>query len=314
MSPASALAPVRSAAPAAPAARAPGPIADYVALTKPRVALLVLATVAAGAWVGGGGAVALPVLVHALLGTALVAGGASAWNQLLERESDGRMLRTRDRPLPAGRLRPRDAAIAGTLLSAAGLAWLALAVSPLCAALAALTGALYAGAYTPLKSRTTVHVLVGAVAGALPPVIGWASATGGLGPGALSLFLVLFLWQLPHVLALGTIYRDDYERAGILVLPSGTIGAPAGRHALGAALALLPASLWPASLGLAGPRYALAALLLGIFYAALAAAFAWRPDSGRARPLFRASLVHLPTLLLVLALDAGHGAGAGGHP
>src|SRR5262249_55882833 len=201
---------------------------DFVELTKPRIAVLVLFTVAAGALIAQRGAPDLMLLVNTLAGTALVAAAASALNQLLERHSDSLMRRTENRPLPAGRLQPAGVLVFGVVLAAAGLTWLAVtAKHPLAVIVAAFTLISYVLVYTPLKRHTTLNTLVGAVPGALPPVIGWAAVAGTVGVPVLAVFLILFLWQLPHFLAIAWIYREDYGRAGMRMGPArGTAAVP----------------------------------------------------------------------------------------
>ena len=252
-------------------ADAGGKLAAYVDLTKPRIAVMVLVTVATGFVLGARGASNPSTLLLTLLGTGLVAGGASAWNQYLERFRDLRMRRTAGRPLPSGRLAPAEAAVFGVALGGRS-AWRSWSWGPTSpsAAVALATFVLYVAVYTPLKPRTTLNTAVGAVPGALPPVIGWAAATGRLGVEAWALFLIVFLWQFPHFLAIAWIYRDDYARAGYKMLPTvDPRGAITGRQAAGYALALVPAGLLPTVVGLAGPCYFAGALVLGLFYLAL---------------------------------------------
>lgn len=279
--------------------------ADYVELTKPRVAVLVLFTVAAGALLASRGVPDPVLLLHALIGTALVAAGASALNQYLERDTDACMQRTENRPLPAGRLLPAEVLVFGAVLGAAGLAYLTLALpSPLAAGVAGVTFASYVGLYTPLKRKTTLNTLVGAVPGALPPVIGWAAARGELGAEAVALFAVLFLWQVPHFLAIAWIYRDDYARAGLCMLPGlDAGGGVTGRQMVGYCLALIPASLLPAALGQAGLLYAAGAAALGAGFLLAAWRFARKNTPGHARRVLRASLIYLPALLALLLID-----------
>jgi protoheme IX farnesyltransferase len=282
-------------------------LAAYVALAKPRVAVLVLVTVAVGFLVGARGTPDPPAplrLLLTLLGTGLVAGGGAAWNQYLERARDLRMKRTAGRPLPSGRLTPAEAAIFGGVLATLGIATLALGVNPLAAAVAAATFLLYVYVYTPRKPSTTLNTAVGAVPGALPTIIGWAAATGRVGAEAWALFLIVFLWQFPHFLAIAWIYRDDYGRAGHKMLPAvDPHGAITGRQAAGYAMALVPAGLFPASVGLAGPLYFAGALALGLFYLACAVGFWSEVSELTARRLLRASLVYLPAVLLLLLLN-----------
>ncbi len=281
-----------------------GLLSAYVSLTKPRIAVMVLLTVAVGYGLGARGQGALSAWLGVLLGTGLIAGGASAWNQVIERRRDARMRRTLSRPLPSGRIAPLPAAIFATLLALAGLGILLTLTTPAAAAVALATFVLYVAVYTPLKSVTTLNTAIGAVPGALPPVIGWAAATGGLGIEAAALFLIVFLWQFPHFLAIAWIYRDDYARAGLRMLPSvDPLGQMTGRQAAGYALTLIPGGLLPAVVGLAGHWYFLGALAVGLFYLAYAARF-WSEVSDRAaHALLRASFVYLPTVLLLLVLN-----------
>jgi protoheme IX farnesyltransferase len=282
-------------------------VADYLELTKPRITLLVVFTT----WVGF--SVAVPAgapgsgwLAAALAGTALVAAGASALNMLLERRSDALMLRTRRRPLPAGRLRPAEALGFGLALSAAGLALLALGPGRQAAGLALATWASYLFLYTPLKSRSSLAILVGAIPGALPPVIGWSAARGGLDPGAFVLFAILFLWQVPHFLAIAWLYREDYARAGLPMLPVLDPGGRlTGRQAVAHSLALLLVSLTPAAAGMAGRVYLAGALLLGLGFLAVAVRAAVLRTPEAARALFLGSLLHLSALCALLLLDRG---------
>jgi protoheme IX farnesyltransferase len=283
---------------------AEGRLAAYVALTKPRITVMVLVTVATGFLLGARGASHPSTLLLTLLGTGLVAGGASAWNQYLERERDLRMRRTASRPLPSGRLAPWEASAFGTGLALAGLTILALGVNLESAAVALSTFVLYAAVYTPIKTRTTLNTAVGAVPGALPPVIGWAAATGRLGAEAWAMFLIVFLWQFPHFLAIAWIYRDDYARAGYRMLPAvDPRGAITGRQAAGYALALIPAGLLPTIVGLAGGLYFAGALVLGASYLYYAVRFWSQVNESTARQLLRASFVYLPAILMLLLLN-----------
>ncbi len=280
-------------------------ILDYVALTKPRVAVLVLFTVGAGALLAGGLSVSPLVVLHAVFGTALVAGGASALNQLLERHSDGRMQRTENRPLPAGRLQPAEVLLFGLLLGIAGVAYLALTLSrPWAALLAAVTFALYVGVYTPLKPRTALNTLIGAVPGAMPPVIGWTAVRGDVSPEAMLLFMIVFLWQVPHFLAIAWIYRADYARAGLRMLPVlDPAGNVTGQRMVSYCLGLIPVSLGPALLGHAGWLFLIGALVLGVGFLFSSIRFWHLRSGGQARRVLRASLLYLPALLLLLILD-----------
>jgi len=279
-------------------------VTDYLELTKPRVAVLVLFTVAAGALLAARGALDLWVLVHVLCGTALVAAGASALNQLLERHTDALMRRTENRPLPSGRLQPLEVLVFGSLLGIAGTAYLAVLARPAAALVAAATFLSYVFLYTPLKRKTTLNTLVGAVPGALPPVIGWTAVRGSIDAEVVVLFLIVFLWQVPHFLAIAWIYREDYARAGLQMLPTLEGGAGiTGRQMVSYCLALIPVSLAPAGLSAAGPLYVAGAVVLGLAFLAAAAGFARTHSVGRARRVLRASLVYLPVLLALLLVD-----------
>ncbi len=280
-------------------------LADYVELTKPRIAVLVLFTVAAGYWLGSLGSTDPLGLLHTVCATALIAAGASALNQLLERHSDSRMRRTDQRPLPAGRLLPVEVLVFGLALGLFGLAYLALAVGrPLPVLVAAVTFLGYVAVYTPLKRLTVWNTLVGAVPGALPPVIGWAAARGTLDADIGAVFLILFLWQVPHFLAIAWIYRDDYGRAGLRMLPVGDpLGNRTARHMVGFCAALVLASLLPVLLRLAGPVYLVGALLLGLLFLRATLRFWLERTAVQARGVLRASLLYLPLLLALLLLE-----------
>ncbi len=285
-------------------ADASGRLASYAALAKLRVATLVLVTVAAGFVLGARGASHPSTLLLTVFGTALVASGASAWNQYLERFRDQLMKRTANRPLPSGRMAPAEAAIFGTVTALLGVVMLALGVNLLSAGVALVTFVLYAFVYTPLKPKTTLNTAIGAIPGALPPVIGWAGATGRLGVEAWALFLIVFLWQFPHFLAIAWIYREDYAKAGHKMLPTvDPLGAMTGRQAAFYALALVPAALLPTTVGLAGTVYFAGALALGIFYLVNAVRFWFRVEDQSARRLMWASFVYLPAILLLLLLN-----------
>jgi heme o synthase len=279
-------------------------VSDLVSLTKPRVVVMILVTTVVGYYVGLAGTPDYARLVHLLIGTALAAGGTLALNMYWEREVDGLMERTRQRPLPDGRLAPLEALLFGSAITAAGLVYLAAFVNARAAAVTAATFALYLFAYTPLKLRTPFCTLVGAVPGALPPVTGWVAARGGLGPGAYILFGILFLWQLPHTLAIARLYRDDYARAGVRVLPVvDPSGASTERQIVLGCLALLAVGLLPTVSGLAGGAYFAGALVLGLLFLACGAAQAVAPSPAAARRVLFASLLYLPALLALLALD-----------
>ncbi len=277
---------------------------DYFTLTKPSITRLVVGATAAGYYVALRGPLDLAQLVHTLIGTTLVASGTNALNQWWERDVDARMHRTRARPLPAGRLAPRSALAFALLISAIGVAYLALRVNGLTAFLAAATLLSYVLFYTPLKKRTSWNTLVGAVPGALPILGGWTAATGRLAPGGWALFLVLFLWQMPHFFALAWMYRDDYRRGGLRMLSlEDPDGRRTGRQAVGYTVALLAVSLGLTPLGVAGAPYAAGALALGLAFLAFGGKMALAPSPLSARRLFLASVAYLPALLLVLVLD-----------
>jgi len=282
------------------------PWVDYVALTKPRVNLLVLVTTTIGFHLGNVGRTDLALLFHTVVGTFLVAGGAAAFNQVLERDVDALMRRTMTRPLPGGRVGPKDAALFAAGLSAAGILELGLGANWLAAAVAMVTLASYALVYTPLKRVTSLATVVGAVPGALPPLIGWAAARGSIGLEAWVLFAIVFVWQMPHVLAISWIYREDYERGGVRVLP---VEDPGGRSTafqmVNYSAALIPVSLLPTIVGLAGRVYLAGAIVLGIGMLALSIRFAQHRTPLHARRLFLASLAYLP-LLWVLMLANRH--------
>lgn len=280
-------------------------VADYLELIKPRISMMVLLTVAAGALLASKGLPDWALLCHTLVGTALVAAGASALNQLLERDSDALMRRTENRPLPARRLQPLEVLIFGMGLGLGGVAYLLLALSHWMAALvAACTFLSYVFVYTPLKRKTTMNTLVGAVPGALPPVIGWAAVRGSVDSEIMILFAILFLWQVPHFLAIAWIYREDYRRAGLCMLPVlDPEGNMSARQMMAYCLALIPVSLAPLLVGAAGWYYLTGALVLGIGFLASAVAFARQHSLFRARSVLRASLVYLPALLVLLLLD-----------
>jgi len=280
-------------------------VADFLALCKPRVVAMVLVTTAVGYYLGG---TAAPIdyarFLSTLVGTALAAGGTLALNQYMERERDAMMQRTRDRPLPDGRIVPIDALLFGTVLTAAGLAYLALAVDTLPALVTALTTATYLFAYTPLKPRTSLCSVVGAIPGALPPLTGWAAARGSLGIEAGVLFAIMFLWQIPHSLAIASLYRDDYARAGIRLLPViEPDGSSTGRHVLSNSFALLMVALMPTMIGLAGSTYFVVALALGLLLVLASARLARSASPADARRLLLATLVYLPLLLVAMAAD-----------
>ena len=278
-------------------------LADFAALTKPRLNALTIFAVGAG-WKAAGGPWISTRLVVALVGAALVAAGSSILNQWIERSLDARMRRTAARPLPTGRVSPRDALVLGILLGVSGVFVLTVAANPLTGALSALCLVTYVALYTPLKTRTTLNTLVGTIPGALPPVMGVAAATGTLPREAWFLFALMVAWQLPHFLSIAWIYREDYRRAGFAMLPSVAGGEDAtARQAVIHSLLVLVVSLTAAPLRLAGPLYTVVALVAGIAFLAAAVSFARRRTDVSARLLLRASLVHLPLVLVAFAWD-----------
>jgi protoheme IX farnesyltransferase len=279
-------------------------VVDYLQLVRPRLALLVLVTVGAGGLLAPGGAVDWLTLVHALVGTTLLFAGASALNQLVECHRDALMPRTANRPLPARRLAPAEVLALGGILSAGGLVYLVALCPPLVAGLGAFALVSYVLVYTPLKERTPLSTLVGAVPGAVPPLIGWAAARGRLDGGALALFVIVFLWQVPHFLAIAWIYRDQYARAGFRVLPVlDSHGAQTGKQMVRYTVALVLASLMPCVLGIGGWFSGVGALILGAVFLYRVVVFARTGTIDEARRVFRASLLFLPALLLLLVLD-----------
>jgi heme o synthase len=278
--------------------------ADLVALTKPRVVVMILVTTLVGYYVGLTAAPDYVRMVHLIVGTLLAAGGTLALNQYTERHVDALMERTRMRPLPDGRLQPLEALVFGVAVTVAGIVYLAAFVGGLSAAVTAATAVLYLFAYTPLKLRTALCTIVGAVPGALPPVTGWVAARDDLSLGAWVLFGILFLWQLPHTLAIARLYRDDYARAGVRVLPVvDAEGSTTERQIVTACLALLAVSLLPTLIGLTGGVYFTGALLLGVTFLVLGAWQALAPSTVSARRVLYASLLYLPALLALLAFD-----------
>jgi len=281
-----------------------GRATDFLALTKPRVVLMVLATTFVGFYLGTSGGPDYGRLLHTLFGTALAAGGTIALNQYLERDVDARMERTRLRPLPDGRLQPREALIFGAAITAGGVLYLTLGVNLLSGLVTATSVGSYLCLYTPLKRKSPLSTLVGAIPGALPPVIGWAAARGELPVEAWVLFAILFLWQIPHSLAIAWLYRDDYAKGGLRPLPvidpeGRNIGGPIVSHCS----ALLIVGLLPKAVGLAGAVYFFGALALGIAFLWCGISLAISRSAKAARRLLHASLVYLPVLLLLMALD-----------
>jgi protoheme IX farnesyltransferase len=281
-----------------------GRTADYVTLTKPRLNSLVLVTTATAYYLGGGERLPWAHLVHSMIGTALVAGGASALNQVLERGTDALMRRTEMRPLPDARLHPQDALWFGVLLSSLGIAELSWFVNPLTAGIAALTLASYVLVYTPLKRRTSLSTIVGAIPGALPAVIGWTAATNTLSIGGWVLFAIVFMWQMPHFLAIAWLCRADYARAGIPLLPViQPDGRTTGYQAVLYTAGLVPISLLPTAVGLASAYYLVGALSLAAILLVLSLEFASARSLPAARRLFLGTILYLPLLWVILLAD-----------
>ncbi len=279
-------------------------ISAYIALTKPRVTFMVLLTTLTGFYLASPLSVDMLLLLHTLLGTALIAAGTAGLNQILESEADARMHRTRNRPLPSKKLEPSAALGFTSALVVSGALYLGLAVNPLTALLGVLTSILYLFVYTPLKTRTPVCTAIGAIPGAIPPLMGWTAVSNGLDWPAGALFLILVFWQFPHFYAISWMYRDDYRRGGFRMLSAlDPRGRRTGRHILAHSLLLLGISSAPFFLGLSGWVYLSGASLLGIVmlrYAARAARSCTKLSASR---VMRASVIYLPLLLILLVAD-----------
>ena len=278
-------------------------VSDYIALTKPRLNLLVVLTSAAGYHLGDATSFSVWSMTQAIGGTALVAGGAAVLNQVYERDTDAMMRRTRLRPLPDGRVQPADALVYGIALAACGLAMLAF-VNITAALLAIATLVVYLFVYTPMKRRSPVATLVGAIPGALPPLIGWTAARGEMTLGGWTLFAIVFLWQVPHFMAIAWMFRDDYRAAGFPMLPViDPEGHRASRQAVWYALALVPISLAPTWAGVSGPMYLWTALVLSMALLVIAVWFSRARSEQAARWLFLGSIVYLPLSWMAMVLD-----------
>lgn len=278
---------------------------DFVTLTKPRVVLMVLVTTAVGYRLGSLGTADWVRLLQTLAGTALAAAGTLALNQYLERESDGLMRRTQHRALPSGRLTASEALVFGILATLIGLGYLAVVVGALAAGVTLATSGIYLFLYTPLKRLTPLSTLVGAISGALPPLAGWAAARGELGSGGWILFAIVFLWQVPHTLAIGRLYQEDYARAGIRILPVvDPEGRSTERQIVVGSLALWAVALLPSLVGLTGSRYFFGAVALGGVFLACGIVHALGPSRASARQVVLASVLHLPLLFALMAFDA----------
>ena len=276
----------------------------YVVLTKPDVTFLVVITTVAGFYLGSTGPMEWARLMNTLCGTLLVAGGTAALNQYVERHMDSVMRRTASRPLPLGILQPKEVLLFGVATIIAGTIWLALAVNALAASIALVTSVSYLGAYTPLKTRTTLATAVGAIPGALPPLIGWAAASGSLSAGAWILFAILFFWQFPHFMAIAWIYREDYARAGIQMLPVvDKKGDATFRQIITTSAILVWVSALPSVVGMAGIPYFFGALALGMILLQVGLWANRSRTNVRAKWLMHATVAHIPILLAWLVLD-----------
>lgn len=279
-------------------------LAAYVELTKPRITLFIVLTAAAGFCLGTEGTLDYTLLAHTLVGVALLSSGIAALNQYMERDLDGRMRRTASRPLPTGKLRPSDALVFGAGLTIFAEAYLAFLVNPLSALLGFSVIVGYLFCYTPLKTRTSLSTVVGAFPGAMPPLVGWAGATNAIGAEAWTLFAILFLWQFPHFLAIAWMYREDYARAGIVMLPVvEPEGLRTGQQIVIWALLLLPVSLMPTALGTSGSVYFFGAIVLGLLYIASGIVAAASLSRRNARRVLLASVLYLPVLLGLMVMN-----------
>lgn len=279
-------------------------LSDLLELTKPRITFMVVLTAGIGALLAGRGDLPAGLLLHALVGTALVSGGASALNQVLEHEVDARMRRTAQRPIPAGRMSTRRGWWFSLVLSAVGVGYLGWLVNGLTAMLGIVALLSYVLIYTPLKRLSSLSTLVGAVPGAIPPMMGWAAITGILEPGAWALFGILFFWQLPHFLAIAWLCREDYGVAGFPMLPvTDPDGSRTARQMILYSLALLPVSLAPTLLELTGLAYLIGAAVLGVLFLAFSFNFARSTSRAAARRVMQYSVLYLPLVLGVMVLD-----------
>lgn len=289
-----------------PFVKTPTLLNDYKTLTKPSITRMVVITAAIGFVFGVAPGAAFPwvTLIIAMVGTALSCMAASVFNQIIERDTDALMDRTKNRPVAAGRVAPKPALLFGTLLTAAGVGLLAAFGLYLAAALCAFTIASYALLYTPLKKHTSLSLLIGAVPGAVPPMIGYAAAANDLGPAAWLLFAIMFVWQVPHFLAIAWLYRDDYAKAKLAMLPViDPTGLRTFRQTLIGCLLLLPLGILPSAMDVAGKWYFAAAMICGLGFLAFGVLLVLKPTRDNARRLFLASLVYLPVVLTVMLID-----------
>ena len=277
---------------------------DYYELTKPRMNFLVVITTMVGFYMAAHFGIDWLLLVHTLIGTALTAAGASVLNQYVERDIDKLMPRTMNRPVPGGRVAPVEALIYGVALGSAGVVYLAVTVNLLTALLGAVTLGTYVLLYTPMKRWTTLNTVIGAVPGAIPPMMGFTAAQGALSPEALAVFGILFFWQMPHFLAIAILYKDDYAKGGLKMLPVVDRDlSVTSRQILLYGVALIPATLAPVQLGMAGAMYFTCAVLLGCAFLSFGVSCATTRTRADARKLFFASIVYLPLLLAAMMLD-----------
>jgi heme o synthase len=273
-------------------------------LTKARLTLLVLLTTLVGFYLGFQGPMNYVLMFHVLLGTGLVAAGAAALNQLLERDYDAKMVRTQNRPLPSGRMQPTTVMLFGGICSVVGLIYLALLVNLLTCVLGAVTLISYIFIYTPLKRVTWINTLVGAIPGALPPLMGWTAARNALGNEGWALFAILAFWQLPHFFAIAWMYREDYARGGFVMLPNvDPEGRRTGKQAVSNTIALMIVSLCPFVFGISGRIYLVSAIVLGVGFLFYAIQFSRQLTLSRARQLFFVSIIYLPLLLIAMCCD-----------
>src|SRR5271154_665369 len=278
--------------------------AAYVALAKPDVTFLVVITTVAGFYIASRGPLDWALLAHTLIGTMLAAAGTATLNQYTEREADALMRRTAARPIPSGLISPTEAFWLGSSLVVFGVVYLSILSNVLAAALTLATTVLYLGVYTPLKKITPLATFIGAFPGAIPPLIGWAAARGSLSLGAWILFAVLFLWQFPHFLAIAWMYREDYARAGILMLPVvEPDGMSTGRQIILYASTLIPVSLFPVLLGMSGKVYLVGALILGGWFLYTGVRVAFDLINVRARRVLLASIIYLPMIYVLMVFD-----------
>src|SRR5262245_863460 len=275
-------------------------VTDFILLTKPNITFMVLITTVVGFYMGSRESVNFLLLINTVIGTALIAGGASALNQYVERHLDARMVRSRTRPLPDGRLLPSEALAFSTIISVIGTIYLSFFVNVLTGLLGLLTLAAYIFVYTPLKTRTTLCTLIGAIPGATPPMMGWTASTGNIDAAALSLFGILFLWQMPHFFSIAWIFTEDYARGGFVVHRS---GESTGRQIVLFCCALIPVSLLPTLFGVTGMWYLIGAVLLGFVYLGYGFALSLFRSTSHAQRLLRISVFYLPVLLVLMMLD-----------